>query len=108
MRCYTVGLPVPSDIQLAPPQPRLGDILANAITHGIGAVLAIAGSLLGIIITFVAQAILKQTSPSLPVLLSLGWVVGSFGLAFVGAALGAVVPALRAASYDPVEALAYE
>jgi putative ABC transport system permease protein len=72
------------------------------------AVLAIAGSLLGIIITFVAQAILKQTTPSLPVLLSPGWVVASFGLAFVGAALGAVVPALRAAGYDPVEALAYE
>ena len=72
------------------------------------AVLAIAGSLLGIVITFVTQAILKQTTPSLPVLLSPGWVVASFGLAFVGAALGAVVPALRAASYDPVEALAYE
>ena len=72
------------------------------------AVLAIAGSLLGIAITFVAQAILKQTSPSLPILLSPGWVVASFGLALVGAALGAVVPALRAAGYDPVEALAYE
>ena len=26
------------------PRPRLGDILANAITHGIGAALAIAGA----------------------------------------------------------------
>jgi putative ABC transport system permease protein len=72
------------------------------------AVLAIAGSLVGIGITFLTQAILKQTNPSLPVLISPGWVIASFGLALIGAALGASVPALRAASYDPVEALAYE
>jgi ABC-type lipoprotein release transport system permease subunit len=35
-------------------------------------------------------------------------VVASFGLALLGAALGATVPAVRASSYDPVEALAYE
>ncbi len=72
------------------------------------AALAVAGSLLGIAITLVTQAILKRTSPSLPILLSPGWVLASFGLAFVGASLGAVVPALRAASTDPVAALAYE
>jgi hemolysin III len=44
MQCYTVGLPVPSDIQPAPPQPRLGDILANAITHGVGAAFALTGA----------------------------------------------------------------
>jgi putative ABC transport system permease protein len=72
------------------------------------AVLAILGSLAGIGITFLTQAILKQTTPSLPILLSAGWVVGSVGLALLGAALGAMVPAVRASSYDPVEALAYE
>lgn len=72
------------------------------------AVLAILGSLMGIGITFLTQAILKETNPSLPILLSPGWVVASIGLALLGAALGATVPAVRASSYDPVEALAYE
>jgi len=72
------------------------------------AVLAIAGSLVGIGITFLTEAILKETSPSLPILISPGWLVASVGLALLGAALGAAVPAVRASSYDPVEALAYE
>lgn len=72
------------------------------------AVLTIAGSLVGIGITFLTQAILKQTNPSLSILLTPGWVVGSIGLALLGAALGAAVPAVRASTYDPVEALAYE
>ena len=72
------------------------------------AVLAILGSLVGIGATFLTQAILKQTNPSLPILLSAGWVVASIGLALLGSALGATVPAIRASSYDPVEALAYE
>jgi putative ABC transport system permease protein len=71
-------------------------------------VLAIIGSLVGIGITFLTQAILKQTNPSLPIQISVGWVMASIGLALLGAALGATVPAIRAASYDPVEALAYE
>jgi putative ABC transport system permease protein len=71
-------------------------------------VLAIAGSLVGIAITFITQAILKQTLPSLPIQISAGWVFASIGLALLGAALGATIPAMRAAAYDPVEALAYE
>ncbi|MGB7846974.1 MAG: FtsX-like permease family protein [Candidatus Acidiferrum sp.] len=72
------------------------------------ALLTIVGSLAGIGITFLTQAILKETSPSLSILLTPGWVVGAIGLALLGAALGATVPAVRASSYDPVEALAYE
>ena len=72
------------------------------------AFLTLAGSLVGIAITFLTQAILKQTNPGLAILLTPGWVVGSIGLALLGAALGAAVPALRASTVDPVEALAYE
>jgi putative ABC transport system permease protein len=72
------------------------------------AVLTILGSLVGIVITYLTQAILKETNPSLSILLTPAWVVSSIGLALAGAALGAVIPALRASTYDPVEALAYE
>jgi ABC-type antimicrobial peptide transport system permease subunit len=72
------------------------------------AVLTVAGALVGIGITFLIQEILRETNPSLSILLTTRWVVGSIGLALVGAALGATVPALRASTYDPVEALAYE
>jgi putative ABC transport system permease protein len=72
------------------------------------ALLTVAGSLAGIAITFLTQAVLKETNPSLSILLTPGWVLGSIGLALFGAALGAIVPALRASTYDPVEALAYE
>ena len=72
------------------------------------AVLTLVGSLVGIAITFITQAILKETNPGLSILLSTGWVIGSIGLALLGAALGATVPAFRASGFDPVEALAYE
>ena len=72
------------------------------------AVLTLVGSLAGIAITFITQGILKQTNPGLSILLTPGWVVGAIGLALLGAALGATVPAFRASGFDPVEALAYE
>src|SRR6202165_1847535 len=71
-------------------------------------VLTILGSTAGIAITFLTIGILKATNPGLMVLLTPGWVFGAIGLALAGAAMGAVYPALRAASYDPVVALAYE
>ncbi len=54
------------------------------------------------------QAILKQTNPGLTILISPAWLFSAAALALLGAASGAVYPALRAASYDPVVALAYE
>jgi len=72
------------------------------------AVVTVAGSLVGIAITLLTQAILKQTNPGLSILLTPGWIVGAIGLALLGAALGATVPAVRASGFDPVEALAYE
>jgi putative ABC transport system permease protein len=72
------------------------------------AALTVVGSLVGIVITFVVQGVLKETNPALSILLTPGWLVGSIGLALVGAALGAAVPAIRASGFDPVDALAYE
>jgi putative ABC transport system permease protein len=71
-------------------------------------VLTLLGSALGILITFLTQAILKETNPGLMILITPRWVFSSILLAVVGAAAGVAYPALRAASYDPVVALAYE
>jgi putative ABC transport system permease protein len=71
-------------------------------------ILTLFGTGLGIAITFLTQAILKQTNPGLTILISPGWIFSAVALALLGAAMGAAYPALRAASYDPVVALAYE
>jgi putative ABC transport system permease protein len=71
-------------------------------------ILTLFGTGLGIGITFLTQAILKQTNPGLTILISPGWIFSAVVLALLGAAMGAAYPALRAASYDPVVALAYE
>ncbi len=71
-------------------------------------VISVGGSVLGILITFLARAILRQSLPSLLILISAEWVFSAVGLALIGAAAGSIYPAMRAAGFDPVVALAYE
>jgi putative ABC transport system permease protein len=71
-------------------------------------VLAFLGGVAGIIVTYIVAGILRETTPTLQILITPGWLIGALVLALVGAAAGAVYPALRAASHDPVVALAYE
>lgn len=71
-------------------------------------ILTIIGSAVGIVLTFLTEAILRETTPTLQILITPGWLLGAILLAVIGAAAGAIYPALRAASYDPVVALAYE
>lgn len=71
-------------------------------------VLSLLGSVVGILLTFFTQAVLKQTNPALMILISSRWVFQAIALALAGAATGAAFPALRASGYDPVVALAYE
>src|SRR5437773_245262 len=71
-------------------------------------ILTLFGAGLGVGLTFLTQVILKEVNPGLTVLISLNWIFGAIVLALVGAAAGALYPALRAATYDPVVALAYE
>jgi putative ABC transport system permease protein len=71
-------------------------------------ILTLFGTGLGIALTFLTQAVLKETNPGLTVLITTSWIFSAVALALVGAAAGALYPALRAASYDPVVALAYE
>jgi putative ABC transport system permease protein len=71
-------------------------------------VITLLGAGLGILLTFLTQAVLKQTNPGLMILINARWIFQSIALALIGAAAGVTYPALRAASYDPVVALAYE
>ncbi len=71
-------------------------------------ILTLMGTVLGIALTFTTQVILKQANPGLTILISPAWIFSAVVLALIGATTGAVYPALRAASYDPVVALAYE
>ncbi|HYA98350.1 MAG TPA: FtsX-like permease family protein, partial [Methylomirabilota bacterium] len=67
-----------------------------------------AGCTLGILTTFATRAILKESLPSLLILISPEWILSAVALALAGAAAGAIYPAVRAARFDPVVALAYE
>ena len=71
-------------------------------------ILTLMGTGLGIAATFLTELVLKQTNPAMNILISPAWIFSAVVLAIVGAAMGATYPALRAASYDPVVALAYE
>ncbi|GAC1633187.1 MAG: ABC transporter permease [Candidatus Acidiferrum sp.] len=71
-------------------------------------VLTLIGSLFGIGLTFLTEVVLKQTVPTLQIAITNGWIFGSVLLAIFGATAGALYPTLRAASCDPVVALAYE
>jgi putative ABC transport system permease protein len=71
-------------------------------------ILAGLGCVLGIVLTFAFQAVMKETNPGLMILIRPQWIFSSTLLALVGASIGAMYPALRAATYDPVVALAYE
>ena len=71
-------------------------------------IIALLGVGMGLGITFLTEAILKQINPGLAILIPGHSIFAAVMLALVGATIGAMYPAIRAASYDPVVALAYE
>jgi putative ABC transport system permease protein len=72
------------------------------------ALLAAVGVGLGIAISFAAQAGLVKRFPTIRVELSAHWITYACVIALVGALLGALYPAFKAAQKDPIDALAYE
>jgi putative ABC transport system permease protein len=72
------------------------------------ALFSIAGIIVGIILTFVIKAAINQRFPTLPFPIEVQWILYTAALAFIGALLGALYPAWKAAQKDPIDALAYE
>jgi putative ABC transport system permease protein len=72
------------------------------------ALFSVAGIVLGIVLTFVIRAFVGVRFPTLPFPVEPLWIVRTAILAFAGAILGAVYPAIKAARKDPIDALAYE
>lgn len=68
----------------------------------------VVGILLGLALTFAIKAGLSQRFPTLPFPVEGAWMLRTALLAFIGAILGALYPAWKAAQKDPIDALAYE
>jgi putative ABC transport system permease protein len=81
--------------------------IANVVLRE-AALISILGIALGIALTYMLKIGLNYEFPTLPFPVSLGWRVNATLIAFSGAILGALYPALKAARKDPIDALAYE
>jgi putative ABC transport system permease protein len=73
------------------------------------ALLAIAGSILGILLSYVTRVAIHNLVPAslIQAIVPEWWPIAG-GIAIVGALLGALGPGLKAAHQDPIEALAYD
>ncbi len=70
--------------------------------------LAIVGTTLGVIATYVLKDFLRVRFPTLSFQVTGLWVANAVAIALGGALLGALYPALKAARKDPIDALSYE
>lgn len=81
--------------------------IVNVILRETG-LLAIGGVILGIGISFAASAGIHERYPTLPVEITMPWIIRAIIIAIIGALAGAIYPAFKAAQKDPIDALAYE
>ncbi|HTS11737.1 MAG TPA: FtsX-like permease family protein [Candidatus Limnocylindrales bacterium] len=66
------------------------------------------GLVVGIVLSFLARGAMHRIWPSLPILITTGWILRAGVIAILGGVFGATYPAWLASRKDPVEALAYE
>jgi len=72
------------------------------------ALLAIAGIIVGILISLVAEKGIVYKMPLVRIEVTLGWILRATIIAIAGSLAGAIYPAYQAAQKDPIDALAYE
>ena len=70
--------------------------------------LAIAGVIAGILMSYGAQWLMHVFAPTMPMMIVHGWWPCAAVIALVGAIIGAIYPGLKAARQDAIEALAYD
>lgn len=70
--------------------------------------LCVIGVILGIGLSFAVANFVETMFPTLLIMIVPQWILRASGLAFLSGLIGSVYPSLRAASQDPVDALAYE
>jgi putative ABC transport system permease protein len=71
-------------------------------------VLCILGAIVGIGSSFLLMVLLKKVFSTLNILITGGWVFRATIFAIISGIIGSLYPAYKAASQDPIEALAYE
>jgi putative ABC transport system permease protein len=81
--------------------------IVSAILRETG-LLAVLGIVLGIGFSFAASWAIRQRFPLVQVVVTGDWVLRALLVAVLGAIVGALYPAFKAAGKDPIEALAYE
>ena len=70
--------------------------------------LCLIGAIVGVGASYVLTIPLKSLWPTLNILISPDWIVRASIFALVSGIIGSLYPAYKAASHDPIEALAYE
>ena len=70
--------------------------------------LTLAGIAVGVGVSYAARAGIVSKFPTLRVIVPAGWIGWATVIAIIGAILGALYPAIKAARKDPMDALAYE
>ncbi|WP_446745363.1 ABC transporter permease [Silvibacterium acidisoli] len=81
--------------------------IVNVVLRETG-MIAIVGIIVGILFTEALRLILSYRFPTLPFPVTMEWRLRGAVIAFVGALLGAIYPAWKAARKDPIDALAYD
>ena len=81
--------------------------IVNAILRETG-LLACVGIGVGIAISFMVRAVIRDRLPIVPMHITGVWIWRATLIALIGALAGAIYPAVKAARKDPIDALAYE
>ena len=81
--------------------------IVSAILRETG-MLAVGGIVLGIVLSYLARAVVTARFPTIAFPITAYWVLYATCLSLVSALIGAIYPAYKAARKDPIDALAYE